>query len=137
MPHTPVPLTRRGAFLFLIGAIYFIIGGAYADPTASATAPPEAYSAALHLVHTMTFWGAVWAVVGLVGMVTAFWPPAGTLVGYSTLAGWSFGWGALTFSSTVFYSSQRGWTTGLIWFTFGLALLIVSGMNRHEVPPRG
>lgn len=136
MPNTPIPLTRRGAFLFLISAIYFIIGGAYADPHTSTTAPPEAYLAALHLVHSIRFWGAVWAAVGLVGMITAFVPPWGTLLGYSALAGWSFGWGVLTFSSTLFYGSERGWTTGLVWLTFGMALLIVSGMNRHEVPPK-
>lgn len=134
MPNTPIPLTRRGAFLFLIGAIYLIIGLAYADPSTSP--PPEAYAAALHLIGTMRFWGSVWAVVGLTGLVTAFWPPAGTLVGFTVLSGWSYGWGALAISSTLVYGSERGWVTGLVWLTFGTALLIVSGMNRHEVPPK-
>ena len=120
-------VTRRGAFLLLIGGIYAVVGFAYAafDLSPNATA---AYAMALTLA-PMHVWGTVWCLSGVCAAVTGFWPPSKDAWGFMVLAGWSALWAVLCACSTLFMASDRGWISGLIWGAFGGACMIVSGMD--------
>jgi hypothetical protein len=128
--HDARPLiTRRGAFLLLIGVVYVVIGLGYAIPLVPPREAPDVYTAAL-LLAPINVWGIGFFLAGVVGAVTAWWPEGRDGLGFLVLAGWSTGWATLALCSTFLYGSQRGWITGLVFLTFAGALMIVSGMDR-------
>lgn len=128
-PLGPTFITRRGAFLLLIGGIYAIIGFAYAafDLSNSATA---AFSMALTLA-PIKVWGTIWCLSGVSAAATAWWPPGKDSWGFMVLTGWSMLWAGLCACSTLFLGSDRGWISALVWGAFGGVCMIVSGMDRE------
>lgn len=121
------PTTRRGAFLLVVGAIYAVIGLSYAVlPIPTST--KEGYDFANQLL-PIPVWGAIWAAVGLFGVVSARWPVGKDYLGFAALAWFSLLWMALSACSSIFYGASRGWFLAVIWGAFGLLLTIVSGMD--------
>jgi hypothetical protein len=118
---------RRQAFLVLLGVIYVVFGAANAVPSIQ-TGDQSPWRLPLSLVDSFGFWGGLWVVAGVTGIVTAFWPKEHDHIGFAALAAWSAAWAVLGVGSTLIYHSDRGWISGLIWGTFSGIVLIVSGM---------
>jgi hypothetical protein len=132
-----VSVSRRGLFLILIGAIYAIIGSSYAseDIPTGQTGPDNPYVAALATGLGWSFWGTLWAFVGVLAIAAGFGPRYRDHYGFYALAAWSTGWAVLCEASTFVYGADRGWVAGLIWLTFGAVCIIVSGMDGIGTPP--
>jgi hypothetical protein len=120
-------VTRRGAVLAIVGAIYIVVGLSQAFlPVPSATA--DGYGFAERLA-PLPFWGGVWAVVGLIGCITSFFPKGRDAWGYATLVVFSLAWASMAALSTILYGADRGWILAAIWGAFAGVLMIVSGME--------
>ncbi len=123
-------LSRRGAVLLLFGLDFLVIGLATALlPSPASTV--EGYRVADHLL-PLHVWGVIWALAGLCGIITAWWPARRDDWGFYAMGSFGLLWACMSLGSTIVYGSARGWILAIIWGSFALALFIVSGMDRER-----
>lgn len=134
LPHLPKsdkhPLKRigqRGQVLLLLGSIYFLAGAGFYlnadDPGYTTTfAFPLRFA-------PMEFWGGIFAMVGVIAAVAAFWNIGRDVWGFAALVCWSSLWSCAALGTFFVNNVNRAWVTFLVWGAFAGVVAIVSGMR--------
>lgn len=114
--HGLRPWRRHSLVLLVSGVIYILIGGGYAF-----TEPTPAREEALHYALNWTdgsfvVWGIVWAIAGLLAIVSARWPPISETWGYTVMTGLAAGWAAFYAMGWIFGDAPRSILTQTLIF---------------------
>jgi hypothetical protein len=132
------PFRRHSLVLLVLGAIYFLIGIAYAfTPTTHDRA--MSLHVALQIM-PMQCWGLAWMFIGALGMISSRWPIPSEKWGYSVLSGMSALW-ACFYAWGPFYGAPLGSLSGaLSWGGVSFLWWAISGLVNpipHDTPPVG
>lgn len=134
-------LGRRGAYLVVMGVLYFLLAYGYAFlplPTyvLDQLAMPILVANFLSVdspVHALQFWAALWAGSGVLAIITAWWPPGRDSWGFVALWAFSAVWSVLNLWGGLVLGAPRATVVGLIFAIYALTVAIVSGMP--DPPP--
>lgn len=125
------PWRRHSLVLTLGGTIYVAIGFAYL--LTSTSTRTTALVLPLHWL-PMSFWALLFVVAGLLGILSARWPPASEKWGYTTLTGLAALWGSFFLLGTVLLDAPPSGASGaLTWYLLAILWWAISGLdNPHD-----
>lgn len=121
------PFERHSLVLLVAGGVYLLVGGAFIF-TPMTPARQEALAFALQVL-SMTQWGLVFALAGLLSIISSRWPPVSETWGYIVLTGLSAGWAAFYGVGVLFGEAPVSNFTGtLTWGLLGFMWWAISGL---------
>lgn len=121
------PWRRHSLVLMVSGFAYTCIGVSfvYAEPSPTREV---ALQYALHYF-SLTVWGVVFGMAGVITMLSARWPPVTRPWGYTLLTGLSVAWGLFYLAGIVFGNSPLTNISGaIVWSVFGFLWWAISGL---------
>lgn len=133
------PFRRHSLVLLVLGGVYVLIGLAYG---LSPTTPERSVSLHVALqIMPMGYWGALWIVIGSLGMISSRWPIPSEKWGYSVLSGMSALWACFYAWGPILYGAPVGMlSAALAWGMVSFLWWAISGLINpipHKVPPLG
>lgn len=131
---------RRGSVLLLLGSIYALYGVAL---TTAGASQPEGLALITGDVVSITAWGYVWLIVGLIAIVHAFRRgPGQDGPGFIALVLTPTVWVAANFWAWVLFlvglgGFERGWISAAIWTAVAGLVVICAGWPEANGPMGG
>jgi hypothetical protein len=120
------PWKRHSTILMVVGFLYVLIGIQYM--LAGPSPARELALAAVLRVAPLDVWGGVFAVVGVLSIISSRWPPLAETWGYMVLSGLSSGWaGAYLTGIAIFKSPITNITQVILWFVLAFMWWAISG----------
>lgn len=135
------PWKRHSLVLLVAGIIYVLIGVSYI-----LTEAPPARTAALKIALSwwdLDTWGVIFILAGLMGMLSARWPPISETWGYTVFTWISSAWAAFYAVGILFGDSPLANVAGVLsWGLLGFLWWAISGLVNPpvvvmEVPENG
>jgi hypothetical protein len=112
--------------------VYVCVGLAYIF-TEATPAREKALQIALHW-WPFEVWGVIFAVSGILTVISARWPPISETWGYMVLTGLSAGWGCFYATGVIFGDSPSSNYYGfLTWSLLGFLWWAISGLTNPTV----
>lgn len=122
------PWERHSLVLMVAGFVYVVIGWSF-FATELAQSNEKALRFALSW-WSMDVWGGVFAISGLLAMVSSRWPPISATWGYTVLTGLSAGWGAFYGVGVTLGSAPMSNLRGaLTWSLVAFMWWAISGLS--------
>ena len=113
------PFQRHSLVLAVAGGVYVIYGIVLAN-----TEPTADRVASLKLALTVApldIWGGTWALVGILALISARWPPASKTWGYSAMTAMATCWGA-------FFGIAGNYPGLLVWWLVAFMWWAIAGL---------
>lgn len=126
------PWKRHSLVLAVAGLVYILIGISYIIADL-----PESRAVALQIaIHWWSIprWGIVFAMAGVLSILSSRWPPVSETWGYFVLTGLSAGWSAFYLTAVIFKDSPAANLSGtLSWGLIGFLWWAISGLVNPDV----
>lgn len=124
------PWERHSLVLAVLGAVYVLIGSTYMIVEQS---PIRQSSLQLQTaILPMAGWGAVWVIVGLLGVLSSRWPPASETWGYTAMSALAALWGSFYCFGVLLGGPPQALTGGLVWAMVAFLWWAIAGLKNPD-----
>ncbi len=124
MIRPPRAIGRRGTCLVFFAVLDLVYGLSLWRPAPAAAQAPA--TRLLAAIMPLSWWGALWFVVGVVCLVGAFVHRADR-VAFAAAAGIKTLWGTVFLFGWIGAGLERGWVASVVWLAFAAFVMVLAG----------